>query len=230
MDYIKTLILRDYKLCSTWCDFHDEVRFLFRFFKTNGYPEKIIFRVVKNFLYSIFYSKPKVLAPEKLIMYVKFPFLNNNCCNFIKGELGRILRLRYPQINFKFLFVNNKSLQSVLNHKERFPKDLNSGLVYQYLCDACGATYIGKTNRCLRTRIGEHFGRSVRTGGLLVNPAQSAIRDHIVICGSNRSVDNFSCIRSFNNPILLKIYESFEIISKKPNLNQDGSSFPLMLG
>ena len=100
-------------------------------------------------------------------MYIKFPFLSNVCYNFIQTELGKILRIRYPRIEFRFIFVNKTTIQGLLNHKERLPKDLLSGLVYSYLCDACGATYVGQTKRCLRTRVGEHFGRSTRTGNLL---------------------------------------------------------------
>ena len=156
-------------------------------------------------------------------MCVKFPFLSNICCDFIQKELGQVLKMKYVHINFKFLFVNNVTIQGILNHKERLPKDLNSGLVYSYSCDACGATYIGQTKRCLRTRVGDHFGISVRTGVLLAKPTQSAIRDHVELCGSSRSVNNFKCI------VLLKIYESLEISSKKPSLNQDGSSYSLLL-
>ena len=226
---IKTLIFRAYRLCSTWCDFHGEVQFLLHYFKTNGYPEKTVFKVINKFLNSIFYSKPKILTAEKLVMYVKFPFLSNICCDFILKELGHVLKGKYPHINFKFLFVNTASIQGLLNHKERLPKELTSGLVYSFLCDACGATYIGQSKRCLRTRVADHFGMSARTGSLLARPTQSAIRDHVDSCGSSRSVNNFKCIRSFNNTVLLKIFESLEISLKKPSLNQDGSSYPLLL-
>ena len=150
---IKSLIFRAHKLCSTWLEFHNEVQFLLNYFKINGYPEKIIFKVINKFLCSLFYSKPKILTAEKLIMYIKFPFLSNSCCNFIQKQMGNILKSRYPQINFRFVFVNNATIHGFLNHKERLPKDLISGLVYSYLCDACGATYIGCSKRCLRTRV-----------------------------------------------------------------------------
>ena len=163
-------------------------------------------------------------------MYIKFPFLSNSCCDFIQKHMGNILKLRYPQINFRFIFVNSFTIHGFLNHKERLPKELVSGLVYSYLCDACGATYIGCSKRCLRTRAGEHFGISARTGNLLARPTRSVIRDHIEICGSSRSVDNFKVLRTYNNTILLKIYESLEISVKKPCLYQDDSNlYPLLL-
>ena len=226
---IKTLIFRAFKLCSTWHNFDDEVKFLLSYFKINGYPEGIVYKVIHKFLNSLFYPKPCIATVRKLPMYIKFPFISNMCCKLIQAELGKLVRIRYPYIDFRFIFVNNTTIQGLLNHKERLPGDLLSGLVYTYSCDACGATYIGQTKRCLRTRIGEHFGRSTRTGYLLARPSPSAVRDHIEICGSRRSVDDFKCVRSFSNEILCTIYESLEILYKKPSLNQDGSSFPLLL-
>ena len=226
---IKTLVFRAYHLCSTWCDFNYEIQFLLQYFKTNGYPEKEVFKVINKFLNLVFYCKPKVPTAEKLQMYIKFPFLSNSCCDFIQKQVGKVLNVNYPHIDFKFLFVNNATIQGILNHKERLPKDLISGLVYSYLCDACGATYIGCSKRCLRTRIGEHFGISARTGSLLARPAQSVVRDHVEICGSSRSADNFKVLRTFGNHILLKIYESLEISINNPCLNQDESSYPLLM-
>ena len=160
-------------------------------------------------------------------MYVKFPFLNNECCRFMKKEFGRILDFKYPHIDFRFVFVNNNTIQGLLSHKERLPDELSSGLVYSYKCGACGATYIGQTKKALKTRAAEHFGRSARTGTLLVRAPYSGIRDHIDVCGSGMSLDCFKKVRSFNNNILMRIYESIEIHFRKPVLNQDNSSHPI---
>ena len=226
---IKTLVHRAYHLCSTWYNFNDEIQFLLQYFKSNGYPEKVIFKVINKFLNTRFYSKPQVPTAQKLRMYIKFPFLSNNCCTYIRKQVGKVLNLRYPHIDFRFLFVNNATIQSILNHKEPLPRELTSGLVYTYLCDACGATYIGCTKRCLKTRAGEHFGISARTGNLLARPTRSAIRDHIITCGSRRSVEDFKVLKTYSNNILLRIYESIEISVKKPSLNQDETSYPLLL-
>ena len=96
----------------------------------NGYPPKIVFGVIRKFLISVFEPKPKPLTVDKLKMYVKFPFLSNHCCNFIQKQLGDILRIKFPYIDFWFIFVNNMTFQNFLSHKERLPKDLKSGLVY----------------------------------------------------------------------------------------------------
>ena len=145
-----------------------------------------------------------------------------------KKELGKFLRSKFPHIDFKFVFVNNFTLKSILSHKEKLPSELVSGLVYLYSCGTCGATYIGQSKQCLRTRVGSHFEISARTGNLLFRPVQSAVRDHIEECGSQRTLKSFKVVRSFENSTLLRIFESLEIYFRKPSLNQDGSSHPLV--
>ena len=97
------------------------------------------------------------------------------------------------------------------------------------MCDACGATYIGQTQKALQTRVGEHFGVSPRTGVLLVRPTQSVIREHLEACSGVRSIKDFKKVRSFSDPSLLRIYGSLEIYYQKPSLNQDDSSVQLFL-
>ena len=229
MNNIKSLVHRAYRLCSSWSDFHEEMTFLLRYFAMNGYPESVVFKIVNRFLVKQFSQKSVVDTVEKLVMYVKLPFLNNESCNLLKKELRKILEYRYPYIDFRYIFVNNVTLQGLLSHKESIPMDLRSSLVYAYEYGACGSIYLGQTQKYLRSRAGDHFGISMRTGRLLVSPTQSAIRDHLEECNTGRNIEDFKYIRSFSNVILLRIYESLEIFSKKPNLNRDDSSYNLKL-
>ena len=229
LNNIKTLLHRAYSLCSSWDEFHEEVTFLSQYFKENGYPSNLFWGILNKFLNSCFKKKEENFNVKKLTMYCKIPFLNNAASDFIKQDLSKLLYNNYPHIDFKFFFFNSKTINGLLNHKEKLPTALISGLVYHYKCDACSATYIGQTKKCLQTRVGEHFGVSPRTGSLLVRPPQSTIRDHIEICGSSKSVDNFGCLNTFNNSVLLRISESLEISTRKPELNLDGSSYSLLL-
>ena len=40
--------------------------------------------------------------------------------------------------------------------KDPLPKEYHSSAVYKFTCPSCQASYIGKTDRCLYTRINEH--------------------------------------------------------------------------
>ena len=218
-------------LCNNWLSLHKEFDFLINYFKTNGYPENVLFRLINQFMNKKcnIGSKPLILDAKKLVVYHKFPFINNNSSIFVRKELKRLMDRFYPHIDFRAVFFNSFSIKGLLNHKERLPVALYSGVCYNYTCDACSATYIGSTIKCLKTRVDEHFGRSSRTGSLLVKPLQSKVRDHIFNCNSAFCLDNFKILGSFNDQSQLRIAESLEIHFRKPNLNGDSSSFPLLL-
>ena len=227
---IKTLIFRAYQLCDSWMSFHHEMCFLSNFFETNGYPGHIFTNVLKSFLKKKFSSSNTTTTVNRLPFYVKLPFISNSSCKFMKSHFTKILRPIFTHIDFKFVFLNNNTIHGLLSHKEKLPDALCSGLVYKYECGACGATYIGQTQKALQTRAGEHFGVSPRTGTLLARPTQSVIRDHLEGCSGSRSLEDFRKVRSFSDSLLLKIYESLEIDFRKPSLNHDGSSVQLFLG
>ena len=226
---IKTLIFRAFRICDGWASFHNEMNFLRHYFETNGYPGSVFYDVLRKFLNRKFSSTPTKLTVDKLPFYVKLPFLSNAACKFIRLSVNKILTPNFPYIDFRFVFVNNSTIHGFLKHKEQLPDALCSGLVYKYECGACGATYIGQTQKALQTRAGDHFGISARTGALLARPSQSVIRYHLELCNGGRNLQDFGKLRSFSDTLLLKIYESLEIHFSKPNLNQDGSSVQLFL-
>ena len=81
----------------------------------------------------------------------------------------------------------------------------------------------------LKTRVEEHFGRSSRTGNLLARPLQSRVREHLFNCDINFKLEDFKILSSFSDEVQLRIAESLEIFFRKPEINFDGSAFPLFL-
>ena len=231
LNNIRTLVHRAYTLCSSWVSIDLELRFLINYFKDNAYPENIIFKIINKFLITQYETKTKTnpIQVEKMVIYQKIPYINDICSSFIKKELQKTIERFYPQIDLKTVFFNAFTVQSLLSHKEKLPSALCSGVCYNYKCGACGATYVGSTIKCLRSRVEEHFGRSSRTGSLLARPLQSKVREHIFNCTVGYKTDDFTVLSSFSDNILLRIAESIEISFRKPNLNCDSSSFPLFL-
>ena len=230
LNNIRTLFHRAYNLCSTWQSFNEEVQFLIKFFKDNAYPEDIVFRVINKFLcMKTETPHPQKLEAMKCVFYHKLPFINNNMTFHIKKELNQIVSRYFPQMDFRLVFFNNFTLRGILNHKERLPDALCSDICYRYLCDACGATYVGSSKRCLLTRAFEHFGKSYRSGNWLLKPAPSSIREHQIGCKFSTSMDNFKVLNSYSDGILLRIAESLEIKFRNPTLNVDASAQPLIL-
>ena len=155
--------------------------------------------------------------------------MNNYVCNYIKKDYVNFLEKFYPQIDFKFIFSNNFTIKSCTSHKESLPRTLESGIVYQYNCGDCNATYIGSSIKALRTRICEHFSVSSRTGNPLARPLLSSIRDHIEVCSYSKSFEQFKILSRHSNVSILRMAETYEILEKRPNLNLDSSAFALHL-
>ena len=232
LNNIRTLLHRAYALCTSWRNFHQELEFLTGFFKNNAYPEHVVFNIINKFLnLKCSNNNIKTVKAEakKMVMYQKIPFINDSTSGFIRAEMKKIIDKFYPQIDFRPVFYNPFTIKGLTNHKEKLPDSLCSGVCYIYKCGACSATYIGSSIKCLQTRAFEHFGRSPRTGNLLVKPLQSKVREHIFNCESNFTLDNFKILSSHSDQTLLRIAESLEICFSKPNLNVDTSSFPLHL-
>lgn len=231
LNNIRTLLYRAYTLCDTWINMDREIKFLINYFRTNAYPDNIIYKTINNFMTSKCTNpnEPRKLSVSKLILYQKIPFINNLCTLFFKREMSKMMSNFYPHIDFRPVFFNPFTIGTTLSHKERLPECLRSGICYNFVCSACGATYVGSSLKCLRTRADQHFGRSSRTGNLLGRPFQSKVRDHVFSCDSSFLIDNFKILGSYNNDILLRIAESIEIKFRKPNINGSDSSFPLVL-
>ena len=58
-----------------------------------------------------------------------------------------------------------------LSNKDKMPNLSKSNVVYEVKCPGCSATYIGKTERCLQSRLSEH-----------INPTKSAKGQHFHNC------------------------------------------------
>ena len=102
--------------------------------------------------------------------------------------------------------------------------------LFTNIITVCNNCYIGSTNRSLALRVSEHQGRSYRTKQHLARPLQSAIRDHSEgNCNKQVSEDEFSIIYKGNYLNEIRIAESLLIKELQPELNQDASSFPLIL-
>ena len=110
--------------------------------------------------------------------------------------------------------------------KDKIPEDLRSGIIYQYKCDSCNATYVGKCIRHKIARIREHLGLSPRTGSPLVRPPFSAIRDHREATDHQILSENFSVLASSSNESELLIMEALYQKQIKPKLGRP--SFELL--
>ena len=100
---------------------------------------------------------------------------------------------------------------------------LLSGIVYQYKCVGCNATYYRKTKRHFKVRICEHLGipHLTEKKAKIDNNKLTAIQEHHLCCNYCPSFEEFSILTRESNDFKLKIMESL--------LNKADSSLPLEL-
>ena len=225
---IRCLVTRAYNICSSYVNFTKELEYLRKYFLSNGFPIPFIETNFRKSLNKIFIKSEPFLTAAPKILYLKLPFYGSYSY-VMKRKLSQLFKKYYPQINLRIVMTNNNTIGKLFKFKDVLPTSLCSRIVYEYSCGDCGATYVGKSQRHLHTRIAEHKGLSVRTGQPISRPSFSNIRNHAWDYNHRILVDNFKIItRGTHNSDLL-ILESLAINHLKPNLNDYSNSGTLLV-
>jgi len=157
VNLINTLIDRFWNICSDKDLFDREVSYLKELLMKNGYPSGIINYNVRNYIEKRNGLRTDVKeGPEKLSLLLILPYLGFQSEKFRKKLNGLVSKF-YGGIIVKVVFRNRNNIGSHFKCKDRIDKLSKSNVVYQYLCDICGDSYIGKTIRTLKERKPEHF-------------------------------------------------------------------------
>ena len=82
----------------------------------------------------------------------------------IRKKLKKLFSDKLTSCNLKNCFYVTRQSQNFYAFTDKLPKMLHSGLVYEYKCGGCNATYYGKTKHHFKVRICEHLGISHLTG------------------------------------------------------------------
>ena len=183
---------------------------------------------IKSFLKKL--NTPKVVVPNvpERNVFVKLPFLGSTSFQ-IRKKLQKLFSDKLTSCNLKIVFTSPVRVKSFFTFKDKVPKMLLLGLVYQYKCGGCNATYYGKTKRHFRVRICGHLGishlteKKVKTG----NNKLTVIQEHLLCCNYSPSFEDFRILTRESNDFKLKIMECLLIARDKPILNKADSSLPL---
>ena len=227
---IKTLLYRCYALSSNWLSFHEEVEFLKTFFQNNGYPLNLINNCVTKFLDRLFAggSNDDMNSDNIPVNYIKLPYYGH-LSFVIRKQLNQLLKKHFPERKFNFIFFNPYTIKSFFPYKDSVPSLLISNVVYEYVCSSCKRRYVGETKRNLKLRIAEHKGVSARTGRPLTQPSLSQIRSHCQQSNHEFSESDFNILSKVTYPGDTRILESVYIKYLKPQLNNQGASYPLSI-
>ena len=184
---VYTLLDRYFKKCSSYHIFHSEVVKLKNFPTNNGYPIPFFDFCLGKFLYEVFSVSAKNYNVSKRVIYFSMPFTGKHCVQ-IPSQLTKFLSY-FPEVELWVIFKSNKHLSSFFRFKDSIPKLMRLH-VYQYLCQCCGALYIGHT--C----ISEHLGILPLTGKKRSYTSLSSILSHIKASHHTISANDFSIISS----------------------------------
>ena len=146
------------------------------------------------------------------------------------NSLTRSFQELIPFSKVKVIFKSSRKLSSFFTFKDKIPKSLMSGVIYQFTCAGCNSSYIGSTKRFWEQRLQEHLHISALTGKPLNGLQVFAPLHHVRSCqGARISRDNFKIIGRDNSHYLLQVKESIFITTLRPRLNNNITSVPINL-
>ena len=181
---------------------------------------------VRDFLQKQFSKEAVFASAKKLEKYFVLPFFGDQSLN-LQRDVSNLIAKFYPFLDPRIVLRNQFSIGTFFRYKDRLPKSCHSGVIYEFSCASCQASYVGSTYQRLFTRVAQHQGRSHRTGQMLSNPSASSIRDHAMSCNAPFSIDNFSILGTNNCFPDLRILESLYISRQRPQINDSTSAYPL---
>ena len=235
ISWARSLHFRYNKLCSTASALKSQIDKLKSFMSWNGYPKHTRDVLVNKFSKIISNNGTGSKGrndEECVIIFLKLPYLGPTGDFIINSFKRKLKRLLVPTVKFRISFTTNK-LSMFCSLKDKYPLHMKTNLIYKFTCPHCQAQYIGKTERNLVTRCGEHA--KIPVSG--ESPNTSAIFAHLNACpqfvSSVRGIadsevdewlqkfvlDNIEMLACNNNWLELCFLESYFIKILKPTLN-----------
>ena len=145
------------ELCCNFKTFHFEINHLKTILIKNNYPLNFIDSSIKSLLNKLY--TPKVVVPNvpKRNIFVKLPFLGSTSFTIWK-KLQKLFSDKLTSCNLKIVFTSPVRVKCFFTFKNKLPKMLLSGIVYQCKCGGCNAIYYGKAKCHFKVRIYEYLG------------------------------------------------------------------------
>ena len=206
---VRNLFDRGRRICSPEY-LEEETAFLRAVLTRNGYPFWFIDK----------HSQPP-LPPRasclKKTIYFGTLYTGEACVREI-GRVKRAVESAYPHINAVPWYRTTKLAQNA--PKDFIPSTQRPLVIYSYRC-ACGASYVGRTERSLEKRSKEHLPKwclDERARPRSTSIPSSSITQHHMVCSESPSRENFKVVRQCRNSHQLKVCEMVLIHLTKPSL------------
>ena len=122
----------------------------------NSYLPFFINKVIKKYLNYKFFSNEDRVKDTSEVHYFKLPYIGN-LSHQIKTKISKLSKeFCNENLNIKLVF-NLFKIKNYFSDKDPIPDDLQSFLVYKFVCANCSSSYIRETCRHFKTRIEEHI-------------------------------------------------------------------------
>ena len=211
---VSTLFYRAKRLCSLQ-HLPDEIQFLERILRNNGYPQWFIAKHSnRNF------ERFPTAEKKKFFFDVQYYGRTSEIvANDIRKKIERAYFSLKPIPVFRTQVLAPDSVKDIL------PLDRKPMVTYTFEC-TCGASYAGKSERNLQTRVKEHVPKWLLSSNQRPksrNPPQSAVTRHLCECDSKQEIlkqenNGFKVLKQERSSIRLAIQESVTIRHLQPDL------------
>lgn len=168
---VRTITSRTRKICSE-DTVEIELSKVRGTFKENGYPERFL-----DIHMSEVNQQREPTAGKKAI-YLNLPYKGEVLATTMSRRLYSAVQRAFYAAKLILHFNSTKLLQTTL--KDALPSHASSFCVYSFTC-SCGASYIGRTTRCLSERVKEHHPIWFTKGEC--RPTSSSVLSHLLDSG-----------------------------------------------
>ena len=131
---IITLLVRTFKINSSWIGFDLDVKSLCKCLFGNLYPKRFIDRVIKQFLDTkLSKTGVKTVSEECLeSRYITLPY-TGNYSKIVRNKINRLVQIFCKdKVNTKLVFTTCK-VTSYLSTKDPLPRCIKSNVVYSFV-------------------------------------------------------------------------------------------------
>ena len=158
--WIRAFVHRAHKICSNICLLENELQRIAEFASWNGYPRRLANDLIKSFSpknYDDAAADSMNQHDDQTLptIWIHLPYIGKKGTLLIKSCTSKTSRSLKSPCKFTNIYSTTNS-NTFLNLKDRTQKELQSSVVDKFVCPGCKASYIGKTYRCLATRLKEH--------------------------------------------------------------------------
>ena len=143
---VYTLLHRCFCLVSDMSKFHFEIEKLKEILLSNRYSNKFIDKCIPKFMNKLYIKKTVMLTVPKKQLYSVLPYMGKMSA-LVKSGLPRSLHKRLPFCKVRIVLKTSNHLRNYFSFKDVVPEPLRSCQIYNFRCESCNASYIGKTFR-----------------------------------------------------------------------------------